>query len=92
MPNFRPAWSIGNTWWIFPSRIRFRIAGVAISTSAATARLSPSAVGTSCWVTMPCSVDATWIRTWSCCSAGNASTMRSIVCAASWVCRVANTR
>ena len=41
---------------------------------------------------MPCSVPASWMRTWSCCSAGKTSMTRSIVIGALWVCRVAKTR
>ena len=58
----------------------------------ATARPCPSAVGISCWVTTPCSVVASCTRTCCCWCGGNTSMMRSIVCGASCVCRVANTR
>ena len=49
-------------------------------------------MGSSCWVMMPCSATDSCTRTWPCWWAGNTSMMRSIVCAASCVCRVANTR
>ena len=50
------------------------------STSQATTRPEPSAVGSSCWVMMPCSATDSCTRTWPCCWAGNTSMMRSIVC------------
>ena len=49
-------------------------------------------MGSSCWVTMPCSATDSWTRTWCCWAGGNTSTMRSTVWAVSWVCRVAKTR
>ena len=63
-----------------------------LHTSSAAMRPRPSAVGTRFCVTIPCKVPASCIRTWSCCSAGKTSMMRSIVCGALWVCSVAKTR
>src|SRR4028118_505191 len=51
--------------------------GVGTSTSAATARPLPSAVGTRVWVTMPCRPIASWARTCPCCGGGQASRLRA---------------
>ena len=40
----------------------------------------------------PCSVSPSWLRTWFCWCAGNASTMRLMLFAAPCVCRVESTR
>ena len=53
---------------------------------------APSAVGSSCWVTIPCRAIESCIRTCCCCWGGKTSMIRSTVCAVDWVCRVANTR
>ena len=68
------------------------MAGVHTSTSAATHRPPPSAVGTNCWVTTPCRAEPSWIRIWSCWFGGKTSMMRSMVEGASWVWRVAKTK
>ncbi len=59
------------------------MAGVAISTSVATARPGESARLHSVWQTTPWSALASCVRTCACWCAGNTSMMRSIVCAAS---------
>ena len=46
----------------------------------------------SVWQTTPCSAPASWTRTCCCWCGGKTSMMRSMVCAASCVCRVAKTR
>ena len=61
-------------------------------TSAATVRPRPSQVWSSCCVTTAWSVVASCTRICCCWYEGNASMIRSIVCGASWVCSVANTR
>ena len=77
---------------IFPSRIRFAIAGTAIKISFAAQRPLPSAVLSSCWATTARSESASITRTWGCSSEGKASMMRSIVLEAELVCSVPNTR
>ena len=47
--------------------MRLRIAGVGTSTSHAATRPAPSSVGSSCWVTMPCSATDSCTRTCCCC-------------------------
>ena len=56
------------------------MAGVAMSTSVATARPVPFARLTSVWQTTPCSVAASCARTWPCWCGGNTSMTRSMVC------------
>ena len=68
------------------------MADVQIMTSHAARRPVPSALSRSCWVTTPSSDPASMVRIWSCWFEGNTSMMRSIVCGASWVCRVPKTR
>ena len=55
------------------------IAGVGTNTSHATARAEPSAVGNSCWVTMPWRAMESCIRTCCCWCGGNTSMIRSTV-------------
>ena len=66
--------------------------GSGTSTSAATQRPWPSAVGSSVWVTTPWRPIASCARIWPCCAGGKTSMMRSIVCGASCVWSVAKTR
>ena len=54
-------------WWVLPSRIRLRTAGVGTSASIAATRAEPSAVGSSCWVMMPSRATESCTRTWPCC-------------------------
>src|SRR5665647_3502526 len=68
------------------------MAGVAISTSVATTRPGPSDRLHNVWHTMPWIAPASCVRTWACWFGGKTSMMRSTVCAASCVCRVAKTR
>ena len=69
--------------------MRLRTAGVGTRTSTAGTRPEPSAVGSSCWATTPWRATESMTRTCCCWWGGNTSMMRSIVCGASWVCRVA---
>src|SRR5256885_245482 len=69
--------------------MRLRTAGVGTSTSAPTTRLEPSAVGRSCWVTMPWSAIESCTRTCCCWWGGETAMMRAVVCALFFVCSVA---
>ena len=77
---------------VFPSRIRFRMAGLTIMTSQAATRPVPSALGSSCWDRTACSVMESCILTCLCFSSEKTSTMRSTASAADMVWSVANTR
>ena len=92
MPTLEPVCMADGIWWVLPSRMRLRTAGVGTSTSQATTRPEPSAVGSSCWVMTPMRATESCTRTWSCWWAGKTSMMRSIVCGALCVCSVAKTR
>ena len=48
-------------WWVFSSRMRLRIAGVAVMISK-TGTMPPSTVGTSCWLTTACSTSDSCMR------------------------------
>ena len=76
-------------WWVFSSRMRLRIAGVAVMISK-TGTIPPSTVGTSCWLTTACSTSDSCMRIWRCWLAGKASMMRSTVEEAPVVCSVEN--
>ncbi len=68
------------------------MAGVATITSVATDRPGESDRLQSVWQTTPWMAPASCVRTCACWWDGKTSMTRSIVCAASCVCSVANTR
>ncbi len=78
-------------WWVLPSRITVRIAGVAKRTSQAGNRPPPTA-GSSRWETIPSKLAANWVLICCCWSSGKTSTMRLTVWAAELVWRVAKTK
>ena len=91
MPWPWPVWIDEYIWAILFSRIRFRIAGVAIMISCAAMRPPPSRFSSVCEMTARSDSESIE-RTISFSAAGNTSTMRSTVFAAELVCSVPNTR
>ena len=69
MPSAPPDCMNEGIWWFFPSRIRFRIAGVANMISVMIVRPLPSMRGARAWVTTPCSEVDSCARI-SCCWCG----------------------
>ena len=63
MPTPPPVCIAERIWWVLPSRIRLRTAGVGTSVSQATTREAPSADGISVWVMTPCRATDSCVRT-----------------------------
>src|SRR5881397_1590835 len=91
MPSCFEVWMIEGIWNVFPSRIRFEMAGVVSRISRAATRPPPTFLHSVCAIT-PFSDSDNITRICDCRSAGNWSIMRSTVDAAVVVCRVPNTR
>src|SRR5215470_16666924 len=91
MPNFWPVAIAEYTWWIFSSRMRLRMAGVAVMISSAITRPPPT-FGMSVCESTPSSTSASCARTCACWAVGNTSMIRFIVWAHELVCRVPNVR
>ena len=79
MPSWVPVWIDDGIWWVFPSRMRLRMATVATMISKAATRPFLSFVGNRSCETTPWRASASCTRTCCCWAGGKASMMRSIV-------------
>ena len=91
MPRRWPVCITDVIWWSFPSRMRFRTAGVPIRTSHAATRPPPFFLSRVC-ATTASSDSESMVRICPCWPAGNTSMMRSMVFGALEVWSVPNTR